>query len=101
MARLLAALLLATSCSSVGPDVWVDVQGARGHARGVGPRFAPVVVLDGGAGQDLRAWKGVVDELSKEAYSFTDSWIVKGYIGQGNRRIAHMNFTAFLSLRMK
>ena len=92
MARLLAALLLATSCSSVGPDVWVDVQGTRVHSRVVGPRFAPVVVLDGGAGQDLRAWKGVVDELSKEARVVTWSRpglgsSELGLVGRGSPRI--------------
>ena len=92
MTRLLPLLLLAASCSSVEPDVWVDVQGARVHSRIIGPRFAPVVVLDGGAGQDLRAWSAVAEELSKEARVVTWSRpglgsSELGLVGRGSPRI--------------
>ena len=66
MQRLFPLLLLATSCSAPGSEVWVDVQGARVHARVVGPSSAPVVVLNSGAGQDLEVWEEVAEELAAD-----------------------------------
>jgi len=90
--RLLTLILLATSCSSTGPDVWVDVQGARVHARVTGPRYAPVVVFDGGAGEDLRVWREAAEELSKEARIVTWSRpglgsSELGLVGRGSPRV--------------
>jgi len=67
VSRLLPLLFFAASCSTTGPDTWVDVQGARVHARVLGPRYAPVVILEGGAGEDLGTWREVAEGLSKQA----------------------------------
>ncbi len=92
MSRLLPLLLFAASCSTVEPDVWIDVQGARVHARVTGPVYAPVVILDGGAGQDLRTWNKVAEELSKQARVVTWSRpglgsSELGLVGRGSPRI--------------
>lgn len=81
MLRLSPILLLAAACSTAGPDHWVDVQGAVVHARVVGPRFAPVVILESGAGQDMRVWDGVAEELSEFARVVT--WSRPGLGGSG------------------
>lgn len=90
--RPLSLLILAASCSTTGADVWVGVQGARVHARIVGPEDAPVVVLNGGAGKDLNAWREVVEELSSEARVITWSRpglgsSELGLVGRGSPRV--------------
>ena len=67
MSRVLLSLLLLSACSAPSVDHWVDVPGARVHARVDGPRYAPVVVMESGAGQDLSVWSGVKEELSEVA----------------------------------
>ena len=69
MSRLLFLVMLASSgsCMSVGAARWVDVQGARIHVRVTGPRSAPAVILNAGAGQDLSVWSEVEEELSEFA----------------------------------
>ncbi len=92
MPRILPLLLVVASCSTLEPDAWVDVQGARVHARVTGPMYAPVVVLDGGAGKGLGVWNEVVEELSKQARVVTWSRpglgrSELGLVGRGSPRI--------------
>ena len=67
MSRALLSVLLLSACSAPSVDHWVEVPGARVHARVDGPRDAPVVILESGAGQDLSVWQAVRDDLSEIA----------------------------------
>jgi len=92
VSRLLPLFLLLVSCSTTGPDHWVDVQGTRVHARVTGPMYAPVVILESGAGQDLSVWDEVVEELSEVARVVTWSRpgigrSGMGLVGRGSPRI--------------
>lgn len=92
MARALLFILALSACAAPEIDHWVDVPGAKVHVRVEGPRDAPVVVLESGAGQDLSAWSGVVTELSEVARVVTWSRpglgrSEMGYVDRGSPRV--------------